>query len=136
MSIRAILTPDDLEERKTEPGWYPSEIVKVEEAVTKGTTEKPSDGSMNAILYFSVTDPSKPEQKPRELKRYFNEKYMGMGRNLWYVSGLLKKPTKPSDPPQELTFEMIQSLVGKKMMVYVKKNAAGFDNVEDYRPLV
>ncbi len=132
MSISVILTPEDLAERKTEPGWYPGVITKVTQEVTKGSEQKPSDGSMNAIVWFDVTDPAKPEAKPREYRRYFNEKAMGFGRNLWYVTGLLVKGKKEAQP---LTYEMIESTVGKKMMVYIKKNAAGFDNIEDFRPL-
>ncbi len=88
---------------------------------------------MNAIFEFLVTNPAKPEDKPRTLKRFYNEKALGFGRNLWYTTGLL---TKGSKTPQELTFEMMQSTVGKKLMVYVKKNAQGYDNVEDFRPIV
>ena len=133
MSIRSILTPDDLAERKMDPGWYPGKITKVTEEVVKGSTEKPSDGSMNAIFFFEVKDPSKPDAKAREMRRFFNEKALGFGRNLWYTTGLLVKNSKA---PQELTYEMMQSTVGKEMMVYIKKNAAGYDNIEDFRPLV
>ena len=132
MAIRQILSPDDLAERKTEPGWYPGEISKVTEEVVKGSADKPSDGSMNAVFFFNVTDPAKPEQKAREYRRFFNEKALGFGRNLWYTTGLLVKGSKT---PQELTFEMMKSTEGKKMMVYIKKNAAGYDNIEDFRPL-
>jgi hypothetical protein len=132
MSIRSILTPEDLAERKIDPGWYPGKIAAVTEEVVKGSAEKPSDGSMNAVFLFEVKDPAKPDQKPRNIKRFFNEKALGFGRNLWYVTGLL---TKNAKGPQELTFEMMQSLVGKEMLVYVKRNSAGFDNIEDFRPL-
>lgn len=130
--MRAILTPDDLSDRSYSPGWYPSEIVDVLEEVVKGSEAKPSDGSMNAIFLFKVTDPSKPDAQPRTLKRYFNEKALGFGKNLWYTTGLLVKGDKK---PQELTTEMMKSTIGKKMKVYVKKNAAGYDNIEDWRPI-
>jgi hypothetical protein len=133
MAIRSLLTPEDLAERKTDPGWYKGKIKDVKEEVVKGSEAKPSDGSMNAIFYFDVwTDTKNPDAKPREMRRYFNEKALGFGRNLWYVTGLL---TKGSTKPQELTFEMMQSLIGKEMLVYIKKNTAGFDNIEDWRPL-
>lgn len=127
--MRAILTPEDL--RKGEavsPGWYPAVISKYEETVTKGSAEKPSDGSLNAIFYFTVLD---GEAKGKELRKYFNEKALGFGKNLWNVIFSFDKVKGG-----ELTSEMFNSAVGKKLMVYIKRDAGGkYDNIEDFRPL-
>ena len=130
--MRALLSPDDLKDRSFDPGWYPAEITKVEFAITKGSEAKPSDGSENCIVYHSVSNPGKPGSKPRELRRYFNEKVMGSGKNLWFVTGLL---IKGSTKDQELTNEMLKSMEGKKLQVYIKKNAGGYDEIADYRSL-
>lgn len=126
--MRAILTPEDLKKGEAvPPGWYPAEIVKYNEEVTKGSTEKPSDGSMNAIFFFKILD---GPNAGKELRRYFNEKALGFGKNLW---NLLFQFDKIKGG--ELTSEMFASSVGKKMLVYIKKNKEGYDSVEDWRPL-
>jgi hypothetical protein len=129
--MRAILTPDDL--RKGDPatpGWYPAEIVKYEEAVTKGTAEKPSDGSINAIFTIKVLD-GDATVKGKEFKRYFNEKALGFGKNLWPILFPEFNKTKGG----ELTSEMFASSVGKKLKVYIKMDGQ-YSKVEDFQPLV
>ena len=126
--MRAILTPQDmLKGEPIPPGWYPAEIVKYEETVTKGTADKPSDGSMNAVFYFKILD---GEKKGTELRRYFNEKALGFGKNLW---ALLFKFDKKNGG--ELTSEMFASTVGQKMLVYIKKGTNNYDSIEDWRPI-
>ena len=123
------LTPDDL--RKTdavEPGWFPAEIQKYSEEVTKGKDDKPSDGSMNAIYEFKVLD-GPPQNKGRVIKKYFNEKSMFFGKNLWITFGLIDAKAGGS-----LTPEKLRSLQGQKLEVYVKQNGQ-YPNIEDYRPL-
>lgn len=129
MGINAILAPSDLVGREIPAGWYPAEITKYEEAVTKGTEAKPSDGSTNAIFYFTILD---GPAKGREIRRYFNEKFMGMGKNLWpliipgFVAGKGGVPVNT---------ENMSASVGKKLKIYVKKGTNGFDSVEDFQPL-
>lgn len=128
--MRTIVTPEDLLATEGTPvGWYPAEIIKYDEEVTKGTADKPSDGSMNAIFTFKLLDgPS----KGREMKRYFNEKpkAMAFAKALWAIlfgKDWMKQP---------LTTEMFQASVGKKVAVYVKKQDNGkYDEIADYRPL-
>lgn len=128
--MRMILTPDDLKKGEGLPiGWYPAEIFDYKEEVTKGSAEKPSDGSMNAIIYFRVFNPADPNAKPRELRRYFNEKALGFGKNLWVILFGLDKVKGG-----EINLEK-EYLIGKKMMVYIKKNQQGYDNIEDWRPI-
>lgn len=131
MGISSIVTPDDL--LKTEgipPGWYPVEVIKYEEAVTKGSDAKPSDGSMNAIFTFKILD---GPGAGREMKKYFNEKTLHWGKNLWAVlfPGAFDKKKGGN-----LTSEMFNSTVGTKLKVYIKKDKEGkYDQVEDYQPL-
>src|SRR5689334_22871852 len=83
MAINSILTPEDLAKNdSTPPGWYPAEIIAYDEAVTKGSDDKPSDGNMNAIFTIKLLD---GPTKGREFKRYFNEKALGFGKNLWAI---------------------------------------------------
>ena len=130
--MRAVLTPDDLKKGEpAQPGWYPAEIINYEEAVTKGTADKPSDGSINAIFTFKILD-GDASVKGREFKRFFNEKVLSFGKNLWNVLFQFDKVKGG-----ELTSEMFRSSVGKKLMVYVAKDKkTGYDTIEDYRPLV
>ena len=125
--MRVILTPDDA--RKNEPippGWYPAEITNYEEAIVKGTPDKPSDGSTNAIFYFTLLDGI---GKGKTIRRFFNEKALNFGKNLWKLFF-----GYDAAKGGELTSEMFQSLVGKKLLVYVKRDGQ-WDSIEDYRPL-
>lgn len=129
MGINSIVTPEDLAKGEaTPPGWYPAEVISYDEAVTKGSDEKPSDGSMNAIFTFKLLD---GPTKGKEFKRYFNEKSLGFGKNLWAtLFGFDKKKGG------QLSTEMFRSAVGKKCEVYVKRDTSGkWDTIEDYRPL-
>lgn len=124
MSINSILTPADLMGNDIVPGWYPAEIIKYEEAPSKG------DQSTNCIFYFKILGDG--NAKGRELRRYFNEKSMFFGRNLWLTLGFVTKEKGGS-----LTTPMMESSVGKKLSVYIKKDKEGkFDTVEDFKPLV
>ena len=130
MAINSILTPEDLAKgESTPPGWYPAEIVAYDEAVTKGSDEKPSDGSMNAIFTIKLLD---GPTKGKEFKRYFNEKSLGFGKNLWAViiPGFDKKKGG------NLSTEAFRAGVGKKLQVYVQKQKDGkYDEISDYRPM-
>lgn len=132
--MRSTLTPDDLKLADREPippGWYPAEITKYDEAITKGTDEKESDGSTNAIFFFKILDGPK-EVKGRELRRYFNEKVLGFGKNLYAA---LKFP-KNAAGGYDVSSELFQQTVGHKLMVYIKKDKkTGFDSIEDYKPM-
>lgn len=131
MGINAILTPADLAKGEAiTPGWYPVEIVSYDETPTKGSPEKPSDGSMNAVFEMKILEGA-DGVKGRIMKRYFNEKALGMGKNLWAV--LFNYDTKKGGP---LSSEMFRSSVGKKLSVYIKRGANGkFDEISDYKPL-
>ena len=131
--MRASLTPDDLKMGdplpSVKPGWYPAEIVKYDEAVTKGTPEKPSDGSTNSIFFFKILD---GEYKDREFRRYFNEKVLGFGKNLYATVGVPKN----SSGGYEVSTEVFQKFVGCKMMVYIMRDKkTGYDGVEDFKPM-
>lgn len=132
--MRAILSPDDLKLADKEPippGWYPAEIVKYDEAITKDTDEKKSDGSTNAIFYFKLLE-GPPQAKGRELRRYFNEKVLGFGKNLYATLGFPKNATGGYD----VSTELFQKTVGSKMQVYIiRDKKTGFDSVEDFKPL-
>lgn len=131
--MRAVLTPDDLKLADKEPippGWYPAEITKYEEVVTKGTDEKPSDGSVNSVFYFKILDGA---AKNRELRRYFNEKVLGFGKNLYAT---LKFP-KNSAGGYDVSTQLFEQTIGSKMMVYIiKDKKTGYDTIEDFKPIV
>lgn len=132
MGINAILTPEDL--MKTEPaqpGWYPAVILNYNEEVTRGSAEKPSDGSMNAIFEFEILD-GPPNVKGRKFKRYFNEKVLFFGKNLWVTLF----PDFDKKGGGALTSDKLRSAVGQKLMVYVGKDTkTGYDSILDYKPL-
>lgn len=129
--MRSVLTPKDLAMGKPiPPAWYPLEITKFSEEVTKGTDAKPSDGSMNAIFEFTLVDG--PEGvKGRMLRRYFNEKALGFGNSLWAT---LFPESYDKDKGGELTSAMFESTVGKKLMGYVKMDGK-YPTIEDYRKM-
>lgn len=135
--MRAILTPEDLKSTERPPtpaGWYPSEIVKYEEAVTKGTDAKPSDGSINAIFYFKILDaPSGAEHmKGRELRRYLNEKSLKWGKNMYAALNFPRN----GQGGYEVSSELFKQTVGSKLMIYVKlDNKTGYDSIEDYKAM-
>lgn len=123
-----VLTPEQLKGNEIPAGWYPFEITKYEEVVTKDKEGKPSDGSMNAVFYCTGLDGA---VKGRELRRYFNQKFMQAGKNLWP----LIIPNWDNKKGGTLTSEAMASSVGKKFMGYVKKGQNGFDGIEDFKPL-
>lgn len=131
--MRAVLTPEDLKGADPippiTPGWYPAEIVKYDEATTKGSAEKPSDGSTNSIFFFKLLD---GPGAGRELRRYINEKVLFFGKNLY---GALKFP-KNASGGYDVSTELFEQTVGHKLMVYVKRDKSSqYDSVEDYKPL-
>jgi|SRR5579863_507118 len=128
--MRVVLTPEDLKDRPNFlPGWYPAEIVKYDEAVVKDRDDKPSDGSMNSIFFFKILD---GVHKDREIRRYFNEKFMSAGKHLYAVLGF----PKTKDGGYEVSSELFQQTVGHKLMIYIiKDKKTGYDSVEDYKPL-
>ena len=128
--MRVVLNPDDLKERETIlPGWYPAEITKYDEAVTKDKDDKPSDGSMNSIFFFTILDGN---YKGRELRRYFNEKFLGIGRHLYATLGF----PKTANGGYEVSSELFQQTVGHKLMIYViKDKKTGYDTVEDFKKM-
>ena len=131
--MRAILTPEDLKmgdpRNPIPPGWYPAEITKYNEVITKGTTEKPSDGSTNSVFHFTILD---GPEKGRELRRYYNEKVLGFGKSLYATLGFPKNSVGGYD----VYTELFQKTVGHKLMIYVMLDKkTGYDAVEDYKPM-
>lgn len=128
--MRAVLTPEDLSRTDSiPPGWYPAEITKYDEDVTKGSDQKPSDGSVNAIFFFTLLD---GPAKGREIRRYLNEKALYFGKNLYSA---LKFP-KNSAGGYDVSTELFRQTVGSRLEIYIKKNQnTGFDSVEDFRPM-
>ena len=131
--MKAVLTPEDLKRGDlVEPGWYEAIIAKYEEAVTKGTKEKPSDGSTNAIFTIKLDE---GPNKGAEMKRYFNEKALAFGKNLYAALGFPKNALGGYDVDSEL----FKRTEGAKLQVYVKRgvnsdNGKEFNEVADYRP--
>lgn len=131
--MKVILSPDDLKKGDLiPPTWYPAEIVKYSEEVTKGSTQKPSDGSMNAIFFFKILD---GPHKGIELKRYFNEKALGFGKNLW------KALEFPFDKEKgyDIDSDLLNQTVGSKVKIYVARgkgdNGKEFNEVSDFMKL-
>jgi hypothetical protein len=131
--MRQIITPDDLKMGdplpQIPPGWYPAEITKYDEAITKGSLEKPSDGSTNSIFFFTLLD---GPGKGRELRRYYNEKVLGFGKSLYATLGFPRNASNGYD----LSTELFEKTVGHKLMVYIiKDKKTGYDTVEDFKPM-
>jgi hypothetical protein len=130
--MRAVLTPEDLKRGDLiEPMWYPVTISAYNEEVTKGSAQKPSDGSMNAI--FTMKLDSGPNAG-MELKRYFNEKALGFGKALYEAVGLPKNATGGYD----LSTEVFQKFIGAKLEVYIKRGINNetkkeFNEIADFR---
>lgn len=132
--MRAVLTPEDLKKGDlVEPGWYIATISAYDEEKTKGTTEKPSDGSMNAIFTFKLDE---GPNAGAELKRYFNEKALGFGKDLYAAVGLPKNAAGGYD----LSTETFQKFVGAKVKVYIKrgyneKTKKDFNDLSDFQAI-
>jgi len=132
--MRAVLTPEDLKRGDlVEPGWYASTIIGYEEIATKGSASKPSDGSMNAVFTFKLDE---GPNTGSELKRYFNEKALGFGKNLYEAVELPKNAAGGYD----LSTEVFQKFVGSKCKIYIKRgknNDTGkdFNEVADFKRL-
>lgn len=132
--MRAVLTPEDLKKGDLiDPGWYLATITKYEEEKTKGTPQKPSDGSMNAI--FTVKLDEGPNAGA-EMKRYFNEKALGFGKALYAAVGLPKNAAEGYD----LSTEVFQKFVGAKIKVYIKRGrnaetGKDFNEVADFQAI-
>lgn len=133
--MRAVLTPEDLKRGDlVEPGWYPATITKYDEQVTKDNvkTGKKSDGSMNAIFTFKLNDG--PNAGSEHLK-YFNEKALGFGKNLWAALDLPKNTLGGYD----LSTELFKQTEGSKVMVYMQRgkgdNGKDFNEVADFKKL-
>jgi hypothetical protein len=128
-SIRKILTPEDLAKGDLlEPGWYGARISKYIEEPTKGTPEKPSDGSVNAIFVFAIY------KNGKEMKRYFNEKALGFGKDLYRALEFPYDPIKGYD----LSSELFEQTVGSDVDVYVKRslnkeNNKPYDEIDGFR---
>ena len=123
MSINVILTPEDMMGSDLQPGWYPLEVIKVEELPTKAGV------SNNIWFHFKIIADGR--HKNRELRRSFNEKYMNFGADLWKSLGLI------GEKGGKLTDEMLYTAVGKKVRGYIKKDKEGkYDNLEQFTPLV
>lgn len=127
--MRAVLTPEDLKKGElTDPGWYLSKIHGYEEKVTKGTPEKPSDGSTNAVFTFELLEGS----KGKKIDRYFNEKALGFGKNLYKA---LEFPLNAGGG-YDLSTELFQQTVGSYVVVYIKRGQGTkgpFDEIADFR---
>jgi len=125
--MRAQLTPDDLKKGDlVNPGWYPVEIVDYEEK------DANTDSSTNCIFHFKVLD---GPFKGVTIKRLFNEKALGFGKNLWATLNFPFDPEKGYD----LHTELFKSTIGRKLMVYVKRGESNkgnpFNDVADFKPL-
>ena len=130
MGIQSIVTPADLLKTEgVEPGWYPASIVSYDEATTKGSDEKPSDGSTNAIFEFELLEGT---WKGRKFKQYFNEKNLHWGKELWAII----IPGFDRRKGGNLSSDAFKATVGKKLMVYVQKQKGGkYNEIKEYRPM-
>lgn len=125
--MRSVLSPDDLKKSDlVEPGWYPAEIVGYEEK------EAETDGSTNCTFKFKIIDGPAKGVSPNKL---FNEKALGFGKNLW------KSLNLPFDAVKgyELTTELFQAQVGKKVKIYIKRGKSNkgneFNDITDFQPM-
>lgn len=124
--MQAVLTPDDLKKGDlTDPGWYNTEIVNYEEKITKGTLEKPSDGSTNCIFHFKIVD---GPYKGLTVNRLFNEKALGFGKNLWKA---LKFPVIEDGPNKggyTLNSDLFKQTIGSIVKTYIKRGTSDKGN--------
>lgn len=125
--MRAFLTPDDLKKGDlVNPGWYPVEIVEYEEK------DANTDGSTNCIFHFKILD---GPFKGVTVKRLFNEKALGFGKNLWST---LRFPFDP-EKGYDLHTDLFKATIGQKLQIYVKRGQSNkgndFNDVADFKPL-
>lgn len=125
--MKQFLTPDDLKRGDlVNPGWYPTEIVDYDEK------DAGTDGSTNCFFHFKIID---GPFKGVVIRKLFNEKALGFGKNLWAT---LKFPFDPVKG-YELSTELFRSTIGQKMQTYVKRGESNkgnaYNDATDWRPL-
>lgn len=125
--MKAILTPDDLKRGDlAEVGWHPAEINDYKEV------DAETDKSTNCTFFFKIIDgPS----KGIVVKKMFNEKALGFGKNLYAA---LKFPKTP-EGGYDLSTELFRKTIGAKLKIYIKRGKSDkgneFNDVQDYQPL-
>jgi len=125
--MRAFLTPDDLKRGDLiPPGWYPAEIIDYVE------TDAATDGSTNCTFFFKIID---GPAKGTTVKRLFNEKALGFGKNLWAT---LKFPFD-AEKGYDLSTELFKQTMGQKLQIYNKRGTSNkgneYNDISDFRPL-
>lgn len=125
--MRQVLTPDDLKKGDLiPPGWYPTEISDYD--------EKPADtdGSTNCFFYFKILD---GPYKGVVVKRLFNEKALGFGKNLYAALKFPNDPIKGYD----LSTDLFKQTIGHKVQIYVKRGKSNkgneFNDAADFRAI-
>ena len=117
------LTPEDhLRGKVIPPGWYPVEVVNVEEKPAK------SDGSTNWSIECKVID---GELKGVVLYTNFNEKAPGFAKNFIVASG------GKLNPKETVEYDLSRS-IGQKMQAYVTNelyNNNMTNKLTDFKPL-
>lgn len=125
--MRQVLTPDDLKKGDLiPPGWYPAEISDYDEKAAD------TDGSTNCNFYFKVLD---GPYKGIVIKRLFNEKALGFGKNLYAALNFPLDPVKGYD----LHTDLFKQTIGHKVQIYVKRGKSNkgneFNDAADFRAI-
>lgn len=125
--MKQFLTPDDLKKGDlVPPGWYPTEIVDYTEG------DASTDSSTNCFFHFKVIDGA---FKGVVIRKLFNEKALGFGKNLWAT---LKFPFD-AEKGYELSTDLFKQTIGQKMQTYVKRGTSNkgndYNDATDWRPL-
>lgn len=120
-----VITPGDaLRGKPIKPGWYPGEIIKVEEKAAK------TDQSQNVNVSWRILA---GPFKNYEVTRTFNEKAPG------FLIDFLESFGAKLNKEQNTEVELGDNLVGKKQQIYIvngEYNGKTTNNVESFRPFV
>lgn len=118
-----VITPGDaLRGKPIKPGWYPAEIIKVEEKLAK------TDQSQNVNVSWRILA---GEFKNHEVTRTFNEKAPG------FLIEFLESFGAKLNKDQNTEVELGDNLVTKKQQIYIvngEYNGKTTNNVESFRP--
>lgn len=132
MSFRGVMTPDDLRKGDLAPvGWHPVEIIEYKEGEASEDAKNP--GSATFTFVFKILD---GPGKGIECRKLYSEVALGFMKDLLITLGVAKKDQTANI---ELSSELFESFVGKKLMLYNKHGESNrgnkFNDVTSFKPL-
>lgn len=131
MSRSWVVTKEDMAKGDlAEVGWHPAEIIKYESGEAGEDSKNP--GSATCTFHFRILDGPNKGVQP---KRLFSEVAWGFAKGFFET---MKVP-KDGAGNYQLSEDLFESFVGKKLMIYIKRGKSNkgneFNDVTDFKPM-